>query len=69
MEDQRFRREDRLRRKAEFERVYAARQTAADENLLVFGCENGLAHPRLGSIGFAEGRHGSEAEPLEAAPA
>jgi ribonuclease P protein component len=46
--DERFRPEYRIRRGADFERAYRLRATAADERLLVFGHENGLAHPRLG---------------------
>jgi ribonuclease P protein component len=38
----------RLRRNADFQRAYRRRQSAADGVLLVFGCENGLPHPRLG---------------------
>lgn len=37
-----------LRNDADFQRVYAARVYAADEVLVVNGCQNGLAHPRLG---------------------
>ena len=37
-----------LRKDADFQRVYAARVYAADDVLVVNGCENGLAHPRLG---------------------
>ena len=37
-----------LRKDADFQRVYTARIFAADEILVVNGCENGLAHPRLG---------------------
>jgi len=38
----------RLRLQADFDRVYARKQSASDGVLLVFGCENGLPHPRLG---------------------
>ena len=38
----------RLRLQADFDRVYGRRQSASDGVLLVFGCENGLPHPRLG---------------------
>ena len=41
-------REERLRRQADFDRVYQRRCSARDGWLLVFGCENGLAHSRLG---------------------
>lgn len=46
--DERFRREYRIRKGADFERAYRLRATAADQWLLVFGHENGLPHPRLG---------------------
>jgi len=38
----------RIRRPADFDRAYRRRCTASDGRLLVFGCDNGLAHPRLG---------------------
>jgi len=38
----------RLRRSGDFQRVYRQRCTVADGHLLVFGCENGLPHARLG---------------------
>lgn len=44
----RFGKEMRIRRQADFSRVYARRQRASDHLLLVYGCENGLPHPRLG---------------------
>lgn len=37
-----------LRKEADFQRVYAARVYAADDVLVVNGCQNGLAYPRLG---------------------
>lgn len=46
--DQRFRPEHRLRRKADFDRVYRRRRSVGDELLVVYGCENDLPHPRLG---------------------
>lgn len=46
--DQRFRPEHRLRRKADFDRVYRRRRSAGDDLLVVYGCENDLEHPRLG---------------------
>lgn len=46
--DQRFRPELRLRRKADFDRVYRRRRSVGDELLVVYGCENDLPHPRLG---------------------
>ena len=33
---------------AEFERCYARKRSASDGLLIVYACENGLAHPRLG---------------------
>jgi ribonuclease P protein component len=44
----RFPKNHHLRKEADFQRVYAARIYAADDVLVVNGCENGLAHPRLG---------------------
>ena len=38
----------RLKRGVDFQRVYRRRRSASDGMLLVFGCENGLPHPRLG---------------------
>jgi ribonuclease P protein component len=46
--DSRFLPEHRIRRGADFQRAYGRRCSAADDQLLVFGCPNGLAHPRLG---------------------
>jgi ribonuclease P protein component len=37
-----------LRRPADFDRVYQRRRSASDAWLIVYGCENGLAHLRLG---------------------
>lgn len=48
MGDERFLRQFRMRRPAEFQRAYARRCTASDEWLLVFGCDNQLPYPRLG---------------------
>lgn len=48
MPDLRFPKTLHLRKDAEFQRVYAARVYAADDVLVVNGCENGLAYPRLG---------------------
>lgn len=33
---------------AEFERCYARKKSASDAVLVVYACENGLPHPRLG---------------------
>lgn len=38
----------RLRRQADFDRVYRRRCSAADHLLVVYGCESGLLQPRLG---------------------
>lgn len=46
--DQRFRREHRLRLRTDFDRVYRRRRSVSDALLVVYGCENGLEHPRLG---------------------
>jgi ribonuclease P protein component len=37
-----------LRRRADFQRVYDRRRSAADDRLIVYGCENGLPYLRLG---------------------
>ena len=44
----RFRPEDRIRKQADFDRIYKARIYAADDVLIVNGDANGLAHSRLG---------------------
>lgn len=44
----RFPKTIRLRTKAEFDRVYAAKCKAADGVLLLFAVPNGLLHPRIG---------------------
>jgi ribonuclease P protein component len=48
MTDQRFLPIYRIRRTAEFQKVFQCRKTASDQHLLVFGCQNGLDHSRLG---------------------
>ncbi|MCR4411402.1 MAG: ribonuclease P protein component [Thermoguttaceae bacterium] len=48
MPDQRLPREYRIRCASDFERAFRLRCTAGDDRLTVFGCRNGLAHPRLG---------------------
>ncbi len=48
MGPQRFLPAYRIRREADFRRAYRRRCTASDRLLLVFGCANGLSHPRLG---------------------
>jgi ribonuclease P protein component len=48
MADQRFLPAYRIRRQADFQRAYRRRCSASDRLLVVFGCANGLPHPRLG---------------------
>src|SRR5258707_14552830 len=43
-----FRPAEHLRRPADFRRVYERRRSASDQWLLVYACENGLPHLRLG---------------------
>jgi ribonuclease P protein component len=43
-----FRPHEHLRRPADFRRVYDRRRSVADESLIVYACENGLPHLRLG---------------------
>ena len=38
----------RMKTPAEFERCYGRKRSAADGVLVVYACENGLPHPRLG---------------------
>src|SRR5437879_3276695 len=45
---QAFRPYEHLRRPADFRRVYDRRRSASDDWLIVYGCENGLPHLRLG---------------------
>jgi ribonuclease P protein component len=44
----RFRPHEHLRRPADFQRVYDRRRSASDSWLIVYVCENGLPHLRLG---------------------
>ena len=46
--DERFLRQDRLRSRTDFQRVYDSERFAADQSLVVRGCPNGLDHTRLG---------------------
>ena len=46
--NERFLAKYRLKRGVDFERAYERRRRASDDWLLIFGCENGLDHPRLG---------------------
>jgi ribonuclease P protein component len=48
MPDQSLSRDLRIRKAAEFDRIYKARNFAADDVLVVNGDANGLAHSRLG---------------------
>ncbi len=48
MNDQRFPRARRIRRQADFDRVYNGDAFAADDVLVVRACRNDLAHARLG---------------------
>ena len=43
-----FRPAEHLRRPSDFRRVYERRRSASDHRLIVYGCENGLPHLRLG---------------------
>jgi ribonuclease P protein component len=43
-----FRPHEHLRRPADFKRVFDRRRSAADGGLIVYVCENGLPHLRLG---------------------
>jgi ribonuclease P protein component len=43
-----FRKYEHLRRPADFQRVYDRRRSASDEWLIVYACENGLPHLRVG---------------------
>ena len=38
----------RMKTPAEFDRCYARKRSASDNVLIVYACENGLDHPRLG---------------------
>jgi ribonuclease P protein component len=44
----RFRPEHRMKRGADFDRAFRRRRPASDDRLLIYFCENGLVHPRLG---------------------
>src|SRR5689334_9307825 len=44
----RFRPHEHLRRPADFRRVYERRRSVSDGTLIVYACENGLPHLRLG---------------------
>jgi ribonuclease P protein component len=38
----------RMKTPAEFDRCYKRKRSASDDLLIVYACENGLGHPRLG---------------------
>jgi ribonuclease P protein component len=46
--DQRFRPHERIKDPAHFRRAFDRKRSASDDKLIVYGVENGLAHPRLG---------------------
>lgn len=43
-----FSRSHRMKTPAEFRRCYDRKRSASDTALVVYACENGLSHPRLG---------------------
>src|SRR5207248_8999844 len=43
-----FRKAEHLRRPSDFRRVYERRRSASDSWLIVYACENGLPHLRVG---------------------
>ncbi len=45
---QTFRKHEHLRRSSDFRRVYDRRRSVSNEWLIVYACENGLPHLRLG---------------------
>jgi ribonuclease P protein component len=45
---QRFLKAEHLRRPSDFRRVYERRRSVSDDWLLIYACENGLPHLRLG---------------------
>jgi len=49
MSNQRFPQKYRIRRNADFQRVFRRRRSAADEVIVVHVCENDLPHARLGA--------------------
>jgi len=50
MPDQSYRPHERLRTKAEYERVLSRKCSARGKYIIVYGCENEVGHPRLGRI-------------------
>jgi ribonuclease P protein component len=49
MSDQRFLKKYRIRRNADFRKVFRRRRSASDEVIVVHVCENDLPHARLGA--------------------
>lgn len=49
-QDQRFRPSDRLRKPADYERVFHRRCSVRGSRLLIYGCENDLGRTRLGRV-------------------
>jgi ribonuclease P protein component len=47
MADERFRREERLRHRTDFDRVFARKCSVHDGKVALHGCENGLTHSRF----------------------
>lgn len=45
-----FPKSHRLLKSAEFDRVFDRRRSRSDNRVVVYGCENGLAHSRLGLV-------------------
>jgi ribonuclease P protein component len=50
LSDRRLRPEERLRRRAEFDAVFASAQSAGNKRLVLHWRDNGLGHPRLGLV-------------------
>ncbi len=48
LSDQRFRKVERLLKRAQFLRVQRRRHRVSGQRLLVYGCANGLGHSRIG---------------------
>lgn len=46
----RFPKSHRLLKSVEFDRVFDRRRSRSDNRIVVYGCENGLAHSRLGLV-------------------
>jgi ribonuclease P protein component len=48
MTNQRFRPREHLRRPGDFRRVYDRKRSVSDGRLIIYACENGLPHNRVG---------------------